>query len=260
MRKCSENAPAGLSYSGWALCFPVWRVLLCLAFVSLLSSCASHVKAPDGGLAELPLQEKGIKSDLGADASNAGPGEKFDPVEDELICKETLKAWRVAIAHDDKEGEESEWLEQRKQDEEKAMDALEKLALAHPNSSYIKTMMGQVKQHFGKKSEAAAYYEESSLQNRRDPVLIFKAAEMRRKNGELKRARTYYERVLGLSANFSEAKLGLAHCLLGAPENKQDKLKAKKLLDEVLAADPENTEAKEMLAAMGSPQEKSAGK
>lgn len=212
------------------------------ALILSLASCSSRVHTSEDKQADLSVGS-GAASKV-ADASNAGSGEKFDPVEDELISKETLRAWRIAIAHDDLMSKPEEWNKVKLHDEEEAMKALTALAAAHPNSSYVKTMMGQVKQHFGHKEEAAAFYEEAALQNRRDPILIFKAAELRRKAGKYKRARTYYEQVLKLSPDFPGAKIGIARCLLAEQESKEQ---GRKMIEDMLALDPENKEAKAAL-------------
>lgn len=208
----------------------------------LLSACASHVQAPEG----LSNVAGDSSKSQGATAANAGPGEKFDAATDEIISKETLKAWRHAIAHDDPTGmPEAAYKELRQRDEAESMDMLNKLAERFSTSSYIKVMMGQVKQHFGKKEEAAALYEEASLQNRRDPILIFKAAEMRRKSGNNDRALGYYKQVLKLDPEFPGAKAGMARCLM---QNKESREEGQKIIDELLAKDPEDKYAKEALA------------
>lgn len=218
------------------------RIMMPCLLISL-TACSSRVHTSSDKQADLSVG-RGPTAGV-ADAGNAGPGEKFDPVEDELISKETLKAWRIAIAHDELMSKPEEWQKVKVQDEEEAMKRLQSLAESHPNVSYIKTMMGQVKQHFGHKEEAAAFYEEAALQNRRDPILIFKAAELRRKAGKFKRAKSYYEQVLKLSPDFPGAKLGIARCLLAEKDTEKD---GRKLLAEILAEEPENKEAKEALA------------
>lgn len=217
-------------------------VLLALTTTLLLGACANRAQVSRDGMSDV----SGKNQEKQANALNAGPGEKFDPVEDELISKETLKAWRHALAHDDPQGMVGDkYKEQRRKDEEEAMDMLKKLSEAHPGSSYIKTMMGQVKQHFGKKEEAANYYEEALLQNRRDPILIFKAAEMRRNSGNLPQAQIYYRQVLKLQPDFPGAQVGLARCLMANSGTAAD---GKKMIDEILAKDPEDKEAKAALA------------
>ncbi len=209
---------------------------ICILITALvLSSCAGRIQAPENGMANLNKGNSN-RDKIAADmsANYTGSGEKFDAAEDEIISKETLKAWRHALAHDDKQQmSESDWQELRKKDEAEAMEMLNILAKAHPNSSYIKTMMGQVKQHFGKKDEAAEFYEEALLQNRQNPILLFKAAEMRRKSGNYQKAREYYERVLKMQADFPGARLGLAQCLLREQASGD---KGRKLLEDMAAA------------------------
>ncbi|MBX9687479.1 MAG: tetratricopeptide repeat protein [Candidatus Obscuribacterales bacterium] len=216
-----------------------------LAFSALLtlnfglSSCGSRVKTPEG-LSTLSTNTQEAP-DKQANASNAGAGEKFDPAVDEIISKETLIAWRHALAHDQVPPmDKNELAELRRKDEDESMQMLQNLAKRYPSASFVKTMMGQVKQHFGKKEEAAAFYEEASLQNRHDPILLFKAAEMRRKGGNNERALSYYKELLLLQNDFPGAKLGMARCLLA---DKKTAAEGMKIIDELLAADPLDKEA-----------------
>lgn len=219
-------------------CLVLTIVLLLPLF---LGCCSSRIKAPAAADSNLA---GGQTPKSGANASNAGPGEKFDPAVDELICKQSLKAWRLALSHDDFQGSEKELAELKKKDEAESMTMLQDLSRRFPTQSFIKTMMGQVKQHFGKKEEAAALYEEASLLNRRDPILIFKAAEMRRGSGNMAKAKTYYEEVLLLQPDFPGAKVGLARCLM-LEEGGADK--ARKILAEHSAKNPEDADAKAAL-------------
>lgn len=221
------------------------RQLLALSSVLLLFGCARAQISKDN-LSDVKVDTaQHSSSDKIANATNAGPGEKFDPVEDEFISKETLKAWRKALSHDEQEGlSDSDWKAARAKDEEESMASLKQLAEGHPNSSYIKTMMGQVKQHFGKKEEAAAYYEEALLQNRKDPVLIFKAAEMRRSSGNLKQAMLYYNQVLKIQPDFPGAELGVAKCKLADASSAAD---GKKMLETILENHPDDEKAKAAL-------------
>lgn len=218
------------------------KLLVALSASMFLGACASRIQAPTSDLSNVG----GDNSARIANAQNAGTGEKYDPVEDEIVSNETLKAWRVALAHSERGTlSEAAWNEARKRDEEESMTMLKSLAQRFPKASFISTMMGQVKQHFGKKTEAAAYYEEATLQNRNDPILIFKAAEMRRKSGSTERALSYYKKVIELQPNFPGAKLGMARCLLSDKKTAED---GRKLITEILARDPQDTEAQAALA------------
>lgn len=227
------------------------KILIAFAATLLLCAC-SRAQAPREGLSNVGNDEAQHQADQAArdqaktaSAANAGPGEKFDPVEDEYISNETLKAWRHALAHDDQQGmANADWKALRIKDEEEAMASLKKLAEAH-QSSYIKTMMGQVKQHFGKKEEAAEYYEEALLQNRKDPILIFKAAEMRRNSGNNKKALFYYRQVVKLQPDFPGAQLGIARCLIAEKDTHDEGVK---IAEGILEKDPEDKDAKELLA------------
>lgn len=237
------------------------KTLIALSTILVLSGC-SRAQVPKEGLAEVVVDSNQHSSSnklANANAGNAGPGEKFDPVEDELISNETLKAWRHALAHDDDKEKMSEddWKTTRARDEEEAMVSLKALASGHPNSSYIKTMMGQVKQHFGKREEAAAYYEEALLQNRKDPVLMFKAAEMRRNNGNNKQALVYYNQVVKIQPDFPGAQVGMARCLLADAATADE---GRKILKEVLAKNPDDKDAQTALNSADEPADKPAKK
>lgn len=169
------------------------------------------------------------------------PGERFDPSAEQSLIDAEMVAWRVAIAHQ-KQGSmgDDEWKAVRKKDEAEAMKQLEALANEHPRTSFIKTMMGQVKHHFGKEKEAADYYEEALAQNRHDPLMTFKIAEARRASGNQRKAIDFYRETLDHKPDFTEAKLGLAHALL---EHDKSDTEAQQIVAAVLQQDPSNTDA-----------------
>lgn len=207
----------------------------------LLAACSSHIEAPSDGLSHVG----GDDSAKVANAQNAVPGEKFNAEDDEIVSRETRTAWQHALAHDERGAlPEAAWNKLRVQDEKESMEMLKSLEARFQSASFIKTMMGQVKQHFGKKEEAAAYYEEASLQNRLDPVLIFKAAEMRRKSGGTERALSYYKKVIEIQPDFPGARLGVARCLLADKKTAAD---GRKMLEDILAKEPQNKDAQAAL-------------
>ncbi|MBX9724483.1 MAG: tetratricopeptide repeat protein [Candidatus Obscuribacterales bacterium] len=221
------------------------QMLIALSASILMCACSSHVQTPQG-LSTVPM-DNGSKV---ADASNAGSGEKFDAVTDEIISRETLKAWRVALRHDkEKDLPEAEIQKLKVGDEEESMQSLKKLEATYPTASFIKTMMGQVKQHFGKKKEAADYFEEASLLNRRDPVALFKAAEMRRENGQTEKALDFYKQIVRIQDDFPGAKVGMARCLLA---DKATEDEGRKMLESIVAQHPEDADAKAALDASSS--------
>ncbi len=175
------------------------------------------------------------------------PGEKFNADEDEIISNETRKAWLHALAHDDdaKSMDAAAYAKLRHNDEAESMVMLKDLEKHYPKASFIKTMMGQVEQHFGKKEEAAAYYEEAMMQNRREPVLLFKIAEMRRESGNIERARSYYEQVIEIQPDFPGARVGIARCLLADKKTAAD---GRKMLQDIVAKNPLDKDAQAALA------------
>lgn len=224
------------------------RIIISSMAISVsLCACSSRIQTPSNGLSAVGVGATPFEQQKGGGATidNAGPGEKFDMAADEIVCKETMAAWNTALSHDKKgETADEEWKALRKKDEEESMKRLESLAQHYPKASYVKLMMGQVEQHFGKKEEAAKYYEESALQNRRDPITIFKAAEMRRQKGEMPRALRYYRQVLELSPDFPGAKVGEALCLSA---DKASADEGKKILNELIAKNPNDKAAQDAL-------------
>lgn len=220
--------------------------LSCLLISVLLSSCASSVQTPQG-LATVKIQPAAGDGNM---VASAGSGEKLDLATDEIICKRSMEAWNTALAHDKHDGiSDQEWQSLRKKDEAESMKLLSALSERYPRVSYIKLMMGQVQQHFGHKEEAAKYYEESTLQNRRDPIIVFKAAEMRRQGGDNARALKYYRQVQELTKDFPGARLGEALCLSA---DKATEAEGKKILQELVAKNPDDKAAQEALKKLDS--------
>ncbi|MBY0552325.1 MAG: tetratricopeptide repeat protein [Candidatus Obscuribacterales bacterium] len=214
------------------------------------TSCSTRVSTAGDHLGEV---SQGTTSSTSSNASGPGAavsGERFDSIAEQEITDGTLKAWRVAISHDKTRNEMSadEWTKAREQDEQVAMKQLESLAESHPKASFIKTMMGQVKHHFGKEAEAAKYYEEALAKNRHDPLLTFKLAEARRVSGEAKKAEEFYRETLELQPDFDDARIGLAKCLL-----RRDKasVEARTLIEEVLKNNPQNKDALDLQRTAG---------
>ena len=130
------------------------------------------------------------------------------------------------------------------------MKILSTLARDYPKASYVKTMMGQVKQHFGKKDEAAEYYEQAMLENRSNPILLLKLANARRAGGKLDRAIKYYREVLTLTPEdptLTAAQVGLGICLVQKdPENGE----GRKLLEDAMAKNMSDNLAAEAREAL----------
>lgn len=175
-------------------------------------------------------------------------GERYDPASDEIVSKGSLKAWRIALQHD-KQGTlgAKEWDAAKIADEKEAMRQLHELENQYPNASFLKTMMGQVEQHFGKKEEAAHYYEEAIAKNRHNPLLMFKLAESKRASGKFEQAAKYYRDVIKIQPDFWDARLKLAECLSTDPKTKTEALD---ILQDLVERSPENKEAKALLTKL----------
>lgn len=186
------------------------------------------------------------KTNAGEPVSNIH-GERFDLSEDELVSKESLRAWRIALAHSERgDLTEDEWKKIRASDEEESTKILLDLEKNHPKASYVLTMIAQVKHHFGKDEEASEYYERAMLQNRADPILLLKLANTRLATGKLPKAIKYYRESLKADPDFSDAQVGLAKALLKQDPKDEE---GRKLLETVLEKDPNNAGAKAALEA-----------
>ncbi len=217
----------------------------------MVSACSNRIRTNDGSLGR--VQVAGGNAPAAGNANKAAPGEptsnvsgeRFDLSEDELVSKESLRAWRIALAHSERgEMPEDEWNKIRAADEAESMKILLNLEKNHPKASYVLTMMGQVKHHFKKDDEASEYYERAMLQNRADPILLLKLANTRMATGKIPKAIKFYRESLKANPDFTDAKIGLAKALL--KQNPKDD-EARSLLREVLEAEPNNEKAKEAL-------------
>jgi tetratricopeptide (TPR) repeat protein len=180
--------------------------------------------------------------------SDTAFGERYDPVAEPEIAKETLRAWRVAVKHAKRnEMPEVQWKAQRASDEKESMEILNALAEQYPKSSTVRFMMGQVQDHFGKHDKAVQHYQASTENNRNNGMYMFKLAEAESKAGQYDKAIAHYRLILehNPGAVYQQAcHLGLARTLLKKdPKNAE----AKQILDSLLKAQPNNQEAKVLL-------------
>ncbi|HEY9793235.1 MAG TPA: tetratricopeptide repeat protein [Candidatus Obscuribacterales bacterium] len=177
---------------------------------------------------------------LGVNSPQTESGERYDAESQAQVDDESLKAWRVALAHQKKteQQSESQWQSQRLQDEQKAMDMLNKLAQRYPHNSTIYMMMGQVEENCGKLKEAAECFQKSQTKNTFNPLSLFKLAETQRQAGQTKSAIQHYKELIAADPSFYAAKLGLAECL-----RKDDPRQAAQLAQSVLDAKPDDADA-----------------
>lgn len=172
-------------------------------------------------------------------------GERYDPEIEQAVGERSVAAWRIAVAHSTKPAEQSdaEWKKQRATDEHKAMDELGKLAKEFPSSSTVRFMQGQVEEHFGKDESAAHFFKQAGQNNRVNTMYMFKIAESERKTGKTKEAIQDYRRLLDSDKTFEPAKTGLAASLLKEDPTSAE---ARTLIEEVLANNPTNKDAKQL--------------
>lgn len=149
----------------------------------------------------------------------------FNAEVETAVAQQSLIAWRKALAGDEKG----------------SLALLDQLDEKYPNILTLKFMRGQILEHFGKKKEALKYYQMSVTGNEFSSIKLFKLAEIKRTTGDAKGSVEDYRLLVQRAPDFAPAKLGLAQSLLALDKNSEE---AKKLVEEVLAAEPANKEAK----------------
>jgi tetratricopeptide (TPR) repeat protein len=222
---------------------------LLLACSAAVAAGGCSVKTPEH-LAGLPIgtgtdgggkqRQSADMQQLGVNTPQTEAGERYNSETQAEVDSESLKAWRVALAHQKKpeQQSESDWQDERLNDEKQSMDMLNKLAGRYPQNSTVYMMMGQVEEHFGKLKEAADCFEKSQSKNTLNPLSLFKLAETQREAGQTKEAVQHYKRLLEAEPDFYAAKLGLAQCL-----RKEDPTQAAALAQSVLDAHPDDPDA-----------------
>lgn len=235
---------------------PIIGIACAVIVTAMLCGCSSTVRTDSTKLSNL----KGIDPDdapriARADTAVAG-GEQvgIDMAAEEVVAKECLEAWRKAVKGDTKA----------------AMTQLKALEARYPRISTIKMMMGQVMEHSGNNEEAARFYKDSLEQSQFSTIRVYKLAEALRKSGKPKEAIPHYQRLVKTFPEFSDAHLGLARCLI--LDNRRDEAgkefaetvklakdqleskdpqanaEGKRILKELLDADPDNKEARQLLS------------
>ncbi|MBS2002318.1 MAG: tetratricopeptide repeat protein [Cyanobacteria bacterium SZAS LIN-5] len=149
----------------------------------------------------------------------------FNAEVETAVAEQSLIAWRKALAGDEKG----------------SLAMLDKLDEKYPDILTLKFMRGQILEHFGKKKEALKYYQMAVTGNEFSSIKLFKLAEIKRTTGDAKGAVEDYRLLVQRAPDFAPAKLGLAQSLLALDKNSEE---GKKLVEEVLAAEPANKEAK----------------
>jgi tetratricopeptide (TPR) repeat protein len=149
----------------------------------------------------------------------------FNAEVETAVAQQSLIAWRKAIAGDEKG----------------SLALLDQLDEKYPNILTLKFMRGQVLEHFGRKKEALKYYQMAVTGNEFSSIKLFKLAEIKRTTGDAKGAVEDYRLLIKRAPDFPPAKLGLAQALLQLDKKSEE---GRKLVEEVLVAEPANKEAK----------------
>lgn len=197
-------------------------VLIALVAGLNLNSCSSRVGAPTSNLPEVQY---------GENQTAVAPAE-HDPEMDTEVSTGCLSAWRKALAGQ----------------VDAAMSDLKALDQAHPKTSTIQMMMGQVMEQAGRNKEAAGYYHEALNRSRYSSLYLFKYAEQLRKTGDAKGSIPEYRTLLKQTPNFAPAHIGLAQSLLILDHNSKE---ARAEIKQALILEPENTEAKRLSKQVG---------
>jgi tetratricopeptide (TPR) repeat protein len=207
------------------------RIWLALSFVALtlaLGACSSQLRSPAG------LEQTAVVDGNGSAGAVAISGESVDLASEEAVSEGCLKSWRQAV-----KGEQSA-----------AMKQLEELDRQYPRQTTVRFMMGQVMEHFGKKSDAVKFYREAlSKQQQQNSLYLFKLAEALRTSGDTKAAIVEYRKILGCYPRFVPAKIGLSKVLLMSDRSSAE---AKEQLEQAQRLEQDNQEVKSLLAGLAS--------
>ena len=198
---------------------------LCL----IASGCSSQVAVPDSTSGNVTIGSTPAPEHK---ASGAMPiVEPVDLDAEEAISKGAVEAWRKALAGD----------------VDGAMKQLEELNKKYPKAITVRFMMGQVLERGGRKAEAVKYYRDAVRESQFNLMYLFKLAESLRTTGDTKSAVQTYKDLLKLDPQFVPAKVGLARALWKLDKNSPE---ARMQVEESLALDPKNQDAKSFLAEM----------
>lgn len=233
----------------------------CTGRVNTNASAMSDVRGINPGDAPAIVRAERGATDGGATTGGqtgsalegVGTGVALDMKAETVISTECLEAWRKAL----------------KGDEKGAMSQLKSLEKRYPKVSTIQMMMGQCLEHLGKREEALKYYRASLEESQFSSIRVFKLAEALRKSGKYEEAKQHYERLMRTHPGFPSAKIGLAVCLkaeknveaadkqlsetvklasdLLKSQKPEERADGERILKEVLDADPDNAEARQLL-------------
>ena len=110
----------------------------------------------------------------------------------------------------------------------------------------IDFMIGQVEEYCGKTGEAVKYYKKSVKNCEFNSLHLFKLANSLLNNHKPEEAIPYYRKLIEKTPKFAPAHLGLAKALLESKSINAQTIKNE--LNQVLQIEPDNSEAKVLLA------------
>jgi tetratricopeptide (TPR) repeat protein len=206
----------------------------CVATMLLGAGCGKTVITPEAmrqGNTDAPAASKDVvqttTSSREASALVSAQNQQlsgFNAAVETAVADQSLVAWRKATSGDEKG----------------ALKMLDDLDRKYPDILTLKFMRGQVYEHFGQKKEALKYYQMAVSGNEFSSLKLYKLAEIKRTTGDAKGAIEDYKLLLQRAPSFVPAELGMAQALVVVDKNSAE---ARKLVDQVLANEPENKEA-----------------
>ncbi len=189
-----------------------------------MTSCSSKVQFSDPSCPKISIAKTKINV---TDAENI---RSCDMAAEAEVAQQCQIAWRLALAHK----------------EPQAMSILNKLAIKYPRMSTIDLMIGQVEEYSGKNDEAVKYFQKSVKNCEFSSLRLFKLANSLMNSNRPKEALVYYNKLIERIPKFAPAHLGVAKALSQMHSN--DKARINKELSIVLEIEPDNSEAKTMMA------------
>ncbi|MBN8658743.1 MAG: tetratricopeptide repeat protein [Candidatus Obscuribacter phosphatis] len=194
--------------------------------VFLLSGCSGQVQTEGMHLTQVQKGEQQATSPSLFQVNMA--------MEEEVSTK-CVEAWRQAL----------------KGDEKGAVAKLEDLQKRYPAVQTIELMLGQVKDHFGKKEEALVHFRKAAAGNEYSMMHRYRLADALRETGRFDEAIPLYRKLIEKSGGddiFREPfDFGLAYCLLCQDKNSAE---GQKLLESCLKIRPDHKEALEFKKAL----------
>lgn len=206
------------------------RFILFIAVVLTAGGCSQTVQPRGDNLGS--VTQGTIPTSRESALANASQEDSAARLQMEAqISEGCVKAWRTAMSGDT----------------DGSLRQLDQLAKTYPSVGTISMMRGQILQHAGRKQEALQAYKQAVSTNEYSSLGTFKYAEALRTTGDAPKAVDEYHRLLKSAPEFVPGKIGLAQALYALDKKSAE---AKTQLQESIKLEPNNAEAKSLLARM----------